>query len=139
MHTFSPPYSSAVSYLHRRSEPTFRGVPTRITVKYGYGFESSSFLHGIGSTRTDWQSACAILSSKVDSQNDDSNVAAAGENIAVVNGHKSAVTDLNLVPSGAKKRFLQNRSRSPTYHQHRCTARSCAWHTRRSSGPTVTL
>ncbi|KAL4364835.1 hypothetical protein AHAS_Ahas07G0045800 [Arachis hypogaea] len=48
-------------------------------------------------------SACAILSSKVDSQNEDSNSAAAGENIAAVNGHKSAVTDLNLVHVSGKK------------------------------------
>ncbi|XLR48218.1 hypothetical protein S83_032878 [Arachis hypogaea] len=39
----------------------------------------------------------------------------------------------------AKKRFLQSRSRFPTYHQHRCTAYSCAWHTRKSSRPTITL
>ncbi|XP_016187548.1 arogenate dehydratase/prephenate dehydratase 6, chloroplastic [Arachis ipaensis] len=103
MHTLSPPYSNALSYLHRGSEPTFRVVPTRITVKCGYGFEPASFSQGVGSTRTDWQSACAILSSKVDSQNEDSNPTAAGENIAAVNGHKSAGTDLNLVHVSGEK------------------------------------
>ncbi|XLR44734.1 hypothetical protein HN51_028850 [Arachis hypogaea] len=132
MHTLSPPYSNALSYLHWRSEPTFRVIPTRITVKYGYGFESSSFSLGVGST-------CAILSSKVDSQNEDSNPVAAGENIAAVNSHKSTVTDLNLVHVGAKKRFLQSRSRSPTYRQHRCTACKCAWHTRESPVRTLRL
>ena len=106
MHTLSPPYSNTLSYLNRARDPVIRVAPTRIAVKCGYGFESASFSQGFGSTRVDWQSAYAILSSKVVSQNEDSHAAAgtggAGENIAAVNGHKSAVTDLNLVHVGEK-------------------------------------
>ncbi|KAK7312625.1 hypothetical protein VNO77_36627 [Canavalia gladiata] len=95
MQTLTPPGSNSLNYLNRARPSLIRVAPTRLVVKCGYGFESASFSQGFGSSRADWQSSCAILSSKVISQKEDS---PAGENnIAAVNGHKTAVTDLNLV------------------------------------------
>lgn len=60
-----------------------------------YRSDSVHFPNGIGCSRTDWQSSCAILSSNVVSQQQSGDKPA--EHIAAVNGHKTSI-DLNLVP-----------------------------------------
>lgn len=63
-----------------------------------------SFPNGVGSSRTDWQSSCAILASKVVSQEQSESAAdpplpGGADHVAAVNGHNSApVVGLNLVP-----------------------------------------
>ncbi|TKY67109.1 Arogenate dehydratase/prephenate dehydratase 6 [Spatholobus suberectus] len=91
MQTLTPPCSSPLNYLNRARHSVIQVGPTRFSVKCGYSFESASFSQGFGASRADWQSSCAILASKVVSQQEDSPAGA-------VNGHKAAVTDLNLVP-----------------------------------------
>ncbi|KAL3518489.1 hypothetical protein ACH5RR_021078 [Cinchona calisaya] len=55
-----------------------------------------NFYGHVGSNRADWQSSCAILASKVVSQQQDTETSgSAGGNITVVNGHKA---NLDLVP-----------------------------------------
>lgn len=57
---------------------------------------SSSFSGQVGSNRADWQSSCAILASKVVSQQQDTETSgSAGGNITAVNGHTAS---LDLVP-----------------------------------------
>ncbi|XP_028756872.1 arogenate dehydratase/prephenate dehydratase 6, chloroplastic-like [Neltuma alba] len=87
--------SPAPSHSLQFPIPT-RPLPSPVVVKCSYGFESPGFSHGVSSNRTDWQSSCAILASKVVSQqhsSPDSNNGA-----PTVNGHTSALTDLSLVP-----------------------------------------
>ncbi|KAK7404820.1 hypothetical protein VNO78_05801 [Psophocarpus tetragonolobus] len=94
MHTLTPPCTSPLNYVKR---PPNSVIPTRFTVKCGYGFESASFSQGFGASRADWQSSFAILASKVVSQQEDSPTRG-DNNAAAVNGHDAAVTNLNLVP-----------------------------------------
>ncbi|KAI9194654.1 hypothetical protein LWI28_007990 [Acer negundo] len=61
-----------------------------------YRSDSVQFQNGIGLSRADWQSSCAILSSKVVSQEQPSSDKSA-DHVAAVNGHKTSI-DLNLVP-----------------------------------------
>ncbi|KAK9072651.1 hypothetical protein SSX86_009086 [Deinandra increscens subsp. villosa] len=49
---------------------------------------------GVGKSRADWQSSCAILASKVVSQQQNTEKTGGADNITVVNGHKT----LDLVP-----------------------------------------
>ncbi|KAK1421642.1 hypothetical protein QVD17_24132 [Tagetes erecta] len=49
---------------------------------------------GIGKSRADWQSSCAILASKVESQQQNTDKSTDADQITVVNGH----TSLDLVP-----------------------------------------
>ncbi|KAK7257638.1 hypothetical protein RIF29_31747 [Crotalaria pallida] len=107
MQTLSHPYSSALSSLNNRSRSSFSRItgPARIAVKCGYGFES---IYGFGSTRNDWQSSCAILTSKVDSLKSshaakENSEAGGADHVAAVNGHVSNVTNLNLVKVDKKQ------------------------------------
>ncbi|CAI0464976.1 unnamed protein product [Linum tenue] len=66
-------------------------------------YDSVNFPAGVVSSRSDWQSSCAILSSKVVGQEQPPESRSGGENghvaahyIAFVNGHKTI--DLDLVP-----------------------------------------
>ncbi|RZB80338.1 arogenate dehydratase/prephenate dehydratase 6, chloroplastic-like [Glycine soja] len=100
MQTLNQPCPNPLNYLTRARHSAIRFAPTRFTVKCGYGFESASFSQGVGASRADWQSSCAILASKVVSQREDS-PAHGGDNnnnVGAVNGHNAAVTNLNLVP-----------------------------------------
>ncbi|XP_058197983.1 arogenate dehydratase 1-like [Rhododendron vialii] len=99
MQVLSPSSSMALkSALTTRSPtPTNRVPPSQLVIPCAYRSDSAnaaanSNFRGVGPTRADWQSACAILASKVVSQqkNDD----ATGTNITAVNGHKT----LDLVP-----------------------------------------
>ncbi|XP_065866215.1 arogenate dehydratase 3-like [Euphorbia lathyris] len=67
-----------------------------------YRSDAVQFPNGVGASRTDWQSSCAILASKVvakeqptDKSSGDTNGGA--DHVAAVNGHKTSM-DLNLVP-----------------------------------------
>ncbi|XP_057728720.1 arogenate dehydratase 3, chloroplastic-like [Arachis stenosperma] len=101
MTTLTQPPSNTLSLNYLLKQRSKWAGPNR--VKCVYAFEPTSF--GIGSNRVDWQSSCAILSSKVfseekssSSSNSTGNNNSTADNIAAVNGHKTAVTDLNLVP-----------------------------------------
>ncbi|CAL5183000.1 unnamed protein product [Lathyrus oleraceus] len=104
MHTLSPPPSSNVlNFNHIITRPRRslnRVAPTRILIKCAYGLEHGSY--GVGSSRADWQSSCAILSSNAFSQEKPSTEINGGksDNVAAINGHKTNVTDLQLVPIG---------------------------------------
>lgn len=92
MHSLSPASSHSLQFLL----PT-RPLPSVPVVKCSSGFQSPglSHAHGVAANRADWQSSCAILSSKVVSQqhsSPDSNGA------PTVDGHTAALTDLSLVP-----------------------------------------
>ncbi|GMN56239.1 hypothetical protein TIFTF001_025365 [Ficus carica] len=78
--------------------PLVRFSPTRISC--AYRSDSVSFPNGVGTSRADWQSSCAILASKVVSQEQPTENPSGGgaDHIASVNGHKSSSIDLNLVP-----------------------------------------
>lgn len=62
-----------------------------LNVKCGYRSEPFSFRNGVSVSRADWQSSCAILSSKVASVEDPGGFAA-------VDAHKNGSVDLSLVP-----------------------------------------
>ncbi|KAJ1401769.1 Prephenate dehydratase [Sesbania bispinosa] len=100
MQTLSPPPSSNTLNILRPRFSQNRVAPTRFSVKCAFRFEPGSY--GVGSSRADWQSSCAILASKVVSQEQSSTDQNGGtaDHVAAVNGHKSAVTDLQLVPIG---------------------------------------
>ncbi|PON46017.1 Bifunctional P-protein, chorismate mutase/prephenate dehydratase [Parasponia andersonii] len=75
-----------------------RVYPTRISVQCAYRSKSMNFPNGVGSSRADWQSSCAILASKVVNQEQPTEKAGGGaDHVAAVNGHNTAI-DLNLVP-----------------------------------------
>ncbi|XP_047317584.1 arogenate dehydratase 1-like [Impatiens glandulifera] len=110
MVSLSPPASSnGVTHLHSlfkttspSPRPSFRVPPTRPTIHCIYKSTSTTpsvttksgefnYSGGIGSGRADWQSACAILASKVVSQQQDSQMSS---NDSAVNGHNT----MDLVP-----------------------------------------
>ncbi|MBA0762314.1 hypothetical protein Gotri_011948 [Gossypium trilobum] len=98
------------SYLIiRRSKPRFdKPVRLAVPVRCVYHSDSVQFPNGVSSSRVDWQSSCAILSSKVFSQDQDSgdksNTSSASDHLAAaVNGHKTSL-DLNLVPLDKKNK-----------------------------------
>ncbi|XP_045832807.1 arogenate dehydratase 3-like [Trifolium pratense] len=111
MHTLASP--SSTNYLNRIRPSLNRFGPTQtrgvVTVKCGYGFDYANFTqgYGVGSSRADWQSSCAILASKVISQQDNghNNSGNGNENnhVSAVNGHNASVTDLQLVPVSNNK------------------------------------
>ncbi|KAL0722458.1 hypothetical protein Bca4012_037057 [Brassica carinata] len=77
----------------------------RVNVQCGYRSEPFSFRNGVSVSRADWQSSCAILSSKVASVEDPSGLA---DKIAVVNGHENGSVDLSLVPASMAETRAQN-------------------------------
>ncbi|CAI0445161.1 unnamed protein product, partial [Linum tenue] len=91
--------SSIVGTSHRRRPPTNPLVVHCIHRSY----DSVNFPAGVVSSRSDSQSSCAILSSKVvgqeqppESRSGGENGLAAADSISSVNGHKTI--DLDLVP-----------------------------------------
>ncbi|XP_052171642.1 arogenate dehydratase 3-like [Diospyros lotus] len=106
MHSLSssPPGICLKSMTGTKSPSTTNRVgPARLLIRCVYRFDSAnappssaSFNIGTGavSTRADWQSACAILASKVVSQQQDTKKSDSSDNITAVNGHKT----LDLVP-----------------------------------------
>lgn len=99
MHTLTPSSFNSLTYLDRVQLSHNRVGSARLTVKCGYGLEFSNLTHchGVGSSRADLQSSCAILASKVISQQDDGN-----HHVSAINGESTAATNLQLVPVGNK-------------------------------------
>ncbi|KAM6576235.1 hypothetical protein CsatB_028072 [Cannabis sativa] len=100
--TTTPPSTNNLKPLIRSpavtTRPNFiRVYPTRVSIQCAYRSESMNFPNGVGSSRSDWQSSCAILASKVVSQEQPTDKAGGADHVAAVNGHKTAI-DLNLVP-----------------------------------------
>ncbi|CAI0544513.1 unnamed protein product [Linum tenue] len=98
MQALSPPPSSSslsssiVGTSRRRRPPTGPLVVHCIHRSY----DSVNFPAGVVSSRSDWQSSCAILSSKVVGQEQPPESRSGADSIASVNGHKTI--DLDLVP-----------------------------------------
>ncbi|KAE9587990.1 hypothetical protein Lal_00002773 [Lupinus albus] len=87
MHSISLPYSNTLNLNHIFSPK--RVAPTPLTVRCVYGFEPLN--------KSDWQSSCAILTSNVVSQEHNDGAA---DHFPAVNDHKTAFTDLKLLPVG---------------------------------------
>lgn len=107
MQAFSPP--SPLNSLTPTRRRLVRFAPNKLALHCIYRSDSVHFSNGgVGSSRADWQSSCAILASKVVAQeqptdksggdNSDSGGSGSGaDHVAAVNGHKTSI-DLNLVP-----------------------------------------
>ncbi|KAL7198321.1 hypothetical protein ACSBR2_020762 [Camellia fascicularis] len=107
MQSLSPSTSISLKSLITTKSPisTNRVGPSRLVVKCVYRFDSANatsnaattnanvLCGGVGSCRADWQSSCAILASKVASQQQDTGKSG-NSDITAVNGHKT----LDLVP-----------------------------------------
>ncbi|KAI6669895.1 hypothetical protein NL676_004780 [Syzygium grande] len=103
MQAISP---SAPGNLKSLIRPRPAPAPTRMGTAVRCAFRSDSvyFPNGVGHSRADWQSSCAILSSKVLSLEQPAEKGGGGggaDHVAAVNGHRAAV-DLNLVPIETK-------------------------------------
>ncbi|KAI3420512.1 Arogenate dehydratase [Psidium guajava] len=85
------------SFIRPALAPTRMGRPVRCAFRA----DSVYFPNGVGHSRADWQSSCAILSSKVLSLEQPPENSGGAEHVAAVNGHRAAV-DLNLVPIETK-------------------------------------
>ncbi|XP_057483340.1 arogenate dehydratase 1-like [Actinidia eriantha] len=103
MQSLSRSQRVSLTSVIRTNSPSYNdrvAAPSRLVVKSAYRFDSASaasnsvnfkFSGGVGSTRAEWQSTCAILASKValqQQQEEDTKKSSA------VNGHKT----LDLVP-----------------------------------------
>ncbi|XP_019084761.1 PREDICTED: arogenate dehydratase 4, chloroplastic-like [Camelina sativa] len=78
----------------RRNKRFSHAIPKRVSVTCGYRSESFSFPNGVSVNRADWQSSCAILSSKVASVENSGGLA---DKIAAVNGHTNGSVNLGIV------------------------------------------
>ncbi|RVX20281.1 Arogenate dehydratase/prephenate dehydratase 6, chloroplastic [Vitis vinifera] len=101
--------------------PTHRVAPHRLVVQCVYKSDYSNFSGGVGFSRADWQSSCAILASKVVSQQQDTEKSGNAD-LTAVNGHKT----LDLVPIENLPKPLTITDLSPA-PMH---ARSSVWLTR---------
>nr|D3U717.1 RecName: Full=Arogenate dehydratase 3; Short=PhADT3; AltName: Full=Prephenate dehydratase ADT3; Flags: Precursor [Petunia x hybrida]ACY79504.1 arogenate dehydratase 3 [Petunia x hybrida] len=110
------PSSSGINIklLNRKKIQTHRVTPSRVVIKCVYRFDSvnagaaavntgvvntpasNNTAGHVGASRTDWQSSCAILASKVVSQQQDTEKSGGAGNITAVNGHK--ILNLDLLP-----------------------------------------
>lgn len=88
-----------------------------------YRSDSVHYPNGVGSCRADWQSSCAILASKIVSQDKQPPLTSDGadggrpdggrpDSVASVNGHQAAV-DLTLVPIDANDKLSPTAPQSP--------------------------
>lgn len=114
MHTITSSSGLSLKSLSRKTSPspgqTHQLVPVRLVIQCGYRYDSANtnastvntngaptsnnFAGYVGASRADWQSSCAILASKVVSQQQDTEKTGGAGEITVVNGHKT----LDLVP-----------------------------------------
>ncbi|KAK9266393.1 hypothetical protein L1049_025250 [Liquidambar formosana] len=92
MQALSPSPTSLKSLFKTRPLSHTSRLTPRLAVQCVYRFDSGNFT-GVGSSRADWQSSCAILASKVVSQQQDTEKTGNAD-LASVNGHKT----LDLVP-----------------------------------------
>jgi arogenate/prephenate dehydratase len=107
MQAIAPPTPNNLKSFVRTTRP--RLTPKRLAVQCVYRSDSVNFPNGVGLSRADWQSSCAILASKVVSKEQptekpgsDSGSGGSADHIAAVNGHKTTI-DLNLVPITTNK------------------------------------
>lgn len=102
MQAIAPSAPTSLKALTGAARPSHvRLPPNRLVVQSVYRSDSVNFPNGVGLSRADWQSTCAILASKVVSQEQPTEKPAAGaagaDHVAAVNGHKASI-DLDLVP-----------------------------------------
>ncbi|KAF5727511.1 prephenate dehydratase family protein [Tripterygium wilfordii] len=99
MQTIYPPYTNNLNSLVRTSPHKFTGTgsPARLSVHCISRSDSVQFPNGIGYSRADWQTTCAILSSKVVSLDQPTD--------------KSSEENLNLIPIDA----ATSRNGSPAF------------------------
>ncbi|KAF5751595.1 prephenate dehydratase family protein [Tripterygium wilfordii] len=105
MQTLSPAYyTNNLNSLMRTSPYKFTGPRSsaRLSVHCISPSDAAQFPDGIGYSRADWQSSCAILSSKVVSseQPNDKSYSSA-DHVTSVNGHKTSVENINLIQINA--------------------------------------
>ncbi|KAG9144022.1 hypothetical protein Leryth_013902 [Lithospermum erythrorhizon] len=124
MQALTPPYSTGLCLKSLVPTSTSHRVgPGQLSVHYVYRFDSpngnpnTGFHLGsqIGANRADWQSSCAILASKVVSQQEDTDKSRnKSDSITTVNGHPSS---LDLVPLDKipKPLTITDLSPSPTH------------------------
>lgn len=124
MQAISPPHPLKSLVLpSTRPRLTHRVVnsPNKLVLHCIHRSETFHFPNGVASCRTDWQSSCAILASKVVSQEQSSgdsvnggvnHVPSASSSAASVNGHKTSI-DLNLVPLKGSSRNDNNKLTKP--------------------------
>ncbi|GMP98975.1 hypothetical protein CsSME_00046643 [Camellia sinensis var. sinensis] len=105
MQSLTPSTSISLKSLITTKSPisTNRVGPSRLLVKCVYRFDSANatsnaattnanvLCGGVGSCRADWQSSCAILASKVASQQQDTEKSG-NSDITAVNGHKTLLS-----------------------------------------------
>uniref|UniRef100_A0A2C9V655 arogenate dehydratase n=1 Tax=Manihot esculenta TaxID=3983 RepID=A0A2C9V655_MANES len=117
MQAISP--SSPLKSLLLTRRPLARVTPKKLSVHCIYRSDPIHFPNGIGSSRADWQTSCAILASRVVSQeqptdksNGDYGIDGSADHVAAVNGHKTSV-DLNLVPLNKGSSEDNNKAMKP--------------------------
>nr|BAH10647.1 Prephenate dehydratase [Hevea brasiliensis] len=92
-------------------------TPNKLILHCIYRSDSVQLPNGVGSSRADWQSSCAILASKVVSQEqptDKSSEDSRGaDHVAAVNGHKASI-DLGLVPLNKGSSDGDSNNKKPT-------------------------
>lgn len=106
MQSLSQPPGLKISHI---PTPTYRVTPSQLTIKCLSRSDSSPN----SSSRTSWQSACAILASKAASVKSQQQDTENTDKITVVNGHKT----LDLVPIGnlPKPLTITDLSPAPTH------------------------
>ncbi|XP_010521691.1 PREDICTED: arogenate dehydratase/prephenate dehydratase 6, chloroplastic [Tarenaya hassleriana] len=107
MRAVSPSSPHNLNSMHGTAPATARMERSSHAVHYAQRSDSWTIPNGVGSARADWQSSCAILSSKVVSQDQSESAPEAPplsgkiDPVVTVNGHNSSaapVIGLNLVP-----------------------------------------
>lgn len=117
MQAISP--SSPLKSLLPTRRPLARVTPNKLSVHCIYRSDPIHLPNGVGSSRADWQTSCAILASRVVSQeqptdksNGDYGGDGSADHVAAVNGHKTSV-DLNLVPLNKGSTEDNNKAMKP--------------------------
>ncbi|KAL8089949.1 hypothetical protein AgCh_039422 [Apium graveolens] len=97
MQTISGTNFISTTWGMNSGKPSLLG-PSQLTVNSVYRVDSvanaTNFANSVGATRADWQASCAILASKVVSQEQQNTPEKTGDHITAVNGHKT----LEIVP-----------------------------------------
>ncbi|KAL5709592.1 hypothetical protein ACHQM5_020262 [Ranunculus cassubicifolius] len=88
MHALKPNYGLESLILEKSPKIVGRNLNQKQVVRCIYRPDSVSFRGGVGASRADWQSSCAILASKVVSQQQETEKNGNAD-LTVVNGHKT--------------------------------------------------
>lgn len=116
MQAISP--SSPLKSLLPTRRPLARVTPNKLSVHCIYRSDPIHLPNGVGSSRADWQTSCAILASRVVSQEQPTDKSngdygdRSADHVAAVNGHKTSV-DLNLVPLNKGSTEDNNKAMKP--------------------------